>query len=225
MSTLYWSDAIAQDGAWENHLNWWTNAAATMQALNAPWLDGTDTIYLAYNLAYATGETDMVTMDVLSVGLNFGTGATGVCNIADIQNNGTIGGGEFTGNEFNNHGTINAGIFSNPTLNNGGTITGGTYIPAGTVTLGVVVSGSNYNVTVDVPGDPGFAIGGGTYAPVYTMNFAGTPNLSAGNIKSGIDILGVIGTATASAGAGTSEYGSYAGYGVSVGTYGSSASE
>ena len=173
MPTLYWTN-VSTDQAWENPVNWFLDSAASIPALNVPWLDGTDITYLAYDLTLADGEISSPTMDINEAGLNFGTGVTGSCYIAGLGNSGTINGGTFTGDSLGNYGAIN----------------GGTYSPLGTAAL-TQSSGTTFSVSLSVSRDPGFTNGGGTYSPVITTVI---DNLISSNVADGVTILGIDGT-------------------------------
>jgi hypothetical protein len=149
MANLYWKNSGS--GAWEDAGNWWTNAAATAPAANAPWVDGVDSIYLAYNLTLATVSPTPPVIDGLFSFFGYGTGATGVCDISGIScgplptiNGGTwtgsgftsggfgIYGGTFTGSGFTNNTSIYLGTFTGAGFShNGGTIYNGTFTGAG----------------------------------------------------------------------------------------------
>jgi hypothetical protein len=155
MANLYWQDSGSQ--GWSDVLNWWTDADATAQALNAPWVDGVDTTYLAYDLTLATGASNAPTIDVA-----IGTGVTGTCDIDGVTNDGTINDGTFSGDGFTNsfNGTINDGTFSGDGFNNyRGYIYGGTF--TGSVTNDSTIYGGTFS------GD-GFANSGSIYDGTFS---------------------------------------------------------
>ena len=131
MQTLYWKN-ITTANEWENILNWFTDAAATIPALSVPWTQ--DDAYKGYDLTLATGETGAP-----NIGENIGNGfvITGTCDIAGINNNsgGYIIGGTFSGTGFNNSngGYIIGGIFFGTGFTNGdgGYIIGGIFFGTG----------------------------------------------------------------------------------------------
>ncbi len=53
VSTLYFKN-VSGDSAWENPANWFTDAAATTQAISAPWVQ--DDQYRDYNLSLSDEE-------------------------------------------------------------------------------------------------------------------------------------------------------------------------
>jgi hypothetical protein len=104
-----------------------------------------------------------------------------------------ITGGTFSGDVIIENGTISAagtgptiagGTFTGTVtrlFNNGiSAITGGIYSPTATVTL----NASGQVVPTDIPNDPGFAQGGGTFAPI--LNVSGNVYPAASNVKTGI---------------------------------------
>jgi hypothetical protein len=120
MANLYWQDSGSQ--AWEDVLNWWTDDAATTQAANAPWVDGVDSTYLAYDLTLS-----LLSSGAPIIGAAIGNNATGTCDLVAVQNSGTINGGAFSGAYFVNDATINNGTFSGFGFSSAGNIFGGTF--------------------------------------------------------------------------------------------------
>jgi hypothetical protein len=103
--TCYYTNASG-DGQWGTLSNW--NSAADGSGVNptdAPWtvVDGST---IGSDLVDATGGAG-VTIDSLTI-LD---SVTGTCNIAGVDNSGTINGGTFTGSGFNNSGNVNGGTF------------------------------------------------------------------------------------------------------------------
>lgn len=195
MANLYWKDAGS--GAWEDAGNWWTNAAATAPAANAPWVDGVDSTYLAYNLTLATVSPTPPVIDGLFSFFGYGTGATGVCDIDGIScgptptiNGGTwtgsgftsggfgIYGGTFTGSGFTNNTNINLGTFTGAGFShNSGFIYDGTFTGDGftqnTNINGGTFSGTNFTSSNGT-------ISGGTFSGAgFLMNQA-PANLAGG---------------------------------------------
>jgi hypothetical protein len=171
MANLYWQDSGSE--AWEDPLNWWTDAGATIQADNAPWVDGVDATYLDYNLTLALGATNAPT-----IGVSIGTDATGTCNIASTTNNGNIYGGTFTGDGFSNQGNIYGGTFSGSGFNNGagpiygGTFTGDNFINYSGINGGTF-SGSGFNNNGPIYGGTFSGSGVNNNGPIYGGTFGG----------------------------------------------------
>jgi hypothetical protein len=112
---LYWKN-VSCDNAWENVLNWFTDAAATVQATSVPWLQDDD--YKGYNLALSNDAVADGSRPALG-GYNLGPTdtsweITGTFSGDGFNNNyGSIYGGTFSGDGFNNNGSINGGIWAN----------------------------------------------------------------------------------------------------------------
>ena len=164
MANLYWKDSGSQ--LWEDVLNWWTDASATIQADNVPWFGG-DTTYLDYNLTTATTPSSA---PVMNSGGEYGAGATGSCDIYGVVNFfGTVVGGTFTNNFDNvtsNESYISGGTFTG-TVTNNGVINGGTFTGAfsnGWVVLGGTFSSGAITITQN-GGNTLLAIAGG---PTYS---------------------------------------------------------
>ena len=120
--TLYWKN-ISGDRAWENVVNWFVDINATIQALNAPWVDNVDVNYLTYNLTTAAGETSKPIMSVSRTPISFGANATGSADFVGSKPGGppasswfttygTINGGTYTGDYILIRGRVNAGKFT-----------------------------------------------------------------------------------------------------------------
>jgi len=140
MANLYWSGSNSQN--WDDVLNWWTDASATIQADNAPWT-ASDTTYLEYNLTLATSP---VADPIIN---NFGNnyGGSGICDIDNIQNlGGAIISGTFTGDNFlnitPNESYISGGTFSGSGLSNAGVINGGVFTGSGLQNFGAIYAGT-----------------------------------------------------------------------------------
>jgi hypothetical protein len=156
MANLYWQDSGSQ--AWEDVLNWWTDAAATTQAAKAPWLDS-DPAYLAYDLTLATGATNAPIIGGFYSAINIGTGVSGICDIMSVtlDYSSNIYGGTFSGSNFNNlYSLITSGTFSGSGFYNSGDILGGTFTGSGFINNNVIYEGtfsgsgfSNYNAIYD----------------------------------------------------------------------------
>jgi len=117
--TLYWKK-VSVPPIWNSLGNWFTDAAATAQAANVPWVAG-DSSYLAYDLAYATGQSGTVTLtDIVAA-------AAGSCSLT-CTNSSHVRGGIFTGTFTNNLGRTYGGTFTGAFTNNyavyGGLFTG-----------------------------------------------------------------------------------------------------
>jgi len=135
---LYFKN-VSADGAWENHINWFTDIACTTSAgLSAgPWQS--DDATKACNLH--RGTDSIAAEDNIYINSNVGNGfeITGECTIGyigsggatgSLTNNSNIYGGTFSGDNFinNNNGYIYGGAFSGYGFNNNsGTIYGGTF--------------------------------------------------------------------------------------------------
>ena len=194
--TLYFKN-VSTDQAWENILNWFTDAAATTQAANAPWVDTVDSTYLAYDLTSATGETSAPILDVAYAGINIGTGATGTADFAGFTNNyGSIYGGTFSGAGFTNSGYIYGGTFSGDGFTNNSNIYGGTFsgdgftnnssfngnIYGGTFS-GAGFTNSNYsNIYGGTFSGAGFT---NNYGSIYSGTFSGAGFTNSGYIYGG----------------------------------------
>ena len=145
MSNLYWKGSVSQ--AWGNHLNWWLDDAATIPAVNAPWVAG-DAVYGAYDLYRSSGAANWPTIDV-----DIQSFPTGTCYISGIpwsseeslMLTAIIYGGTFAGSGFRNNGTINGGTFTGDEFMNhvspAGTINGGTFTGYGFTQVGVINGG------------------------------------------------------------------------------------
>ena len=140
MANLYWNGSNSQN--WDDVLNWWTDASATIQADNAPWT-ASDTTYLDYNLTLATSP---VADPIIN---NFGNnyGGSGICDIDNIQNlGGNIISGTFTGDDFLNitpaESNISGGTFTGSGLQNAGVINGGVFSGSGLENFGYIYSGT-----------------------------------------------------------------------------------
>ncbi len=111
-TTLYFKN-VSGDNAWENPANWFYDAAATRQAISAPWYQ--DDLYKDFNLALsddaiANGDSPVIGITRF---MGYGFDITGNCNIPNVQNlMGAIAGGTFSGGFTNYYGTIYGGIFS-----------------------------------------------------------------------------------------------------------------
>lgn len=135
MSALYFKAVSSY--AWENVLNWFTDADTTTQADNAPWCNG-DSTYLGYDLTVATGETrhPEIRVDILAE-------ATGTCDISGIYSYRAINGGTFSGSGFTNDGTINGGTFSGSGFcNSMGSIYEGTFTGSGFSNYSTIYGGT-----------------------------------------------------------------------------------
>jgi hypothetical protein len=111
---------------WENPLNWWLDADATIPAGFAPWIDSAPA-YLAYDLTRALGASNSPRINQYPWNsLNIGTGATGTCDINGVYNSGIINGGTFTGN-LSNWNDIYDGTFTGHVYNYSSEIYGGTF--------------------------------------------------------------------------------------------------
>lgn len=179
MSTLYFKAVVDLDEgghyAWEEPLNWFTDAAATTAAANAPWVDGVDSTYLSYDLELSTGETISPLMNFAGGIDGYGLGATGTCSFDVVVFSGTsINGGAFSGGVQNNGATINAGAFSGAFYSNGGYINGGTFSASGSTSESGFIYGGTFS------GD-GFtnlygSVYGGTFSGDGVVNSYGTIN-------------------------------------------------
>ena len=171
MASLYYNGAV--DTAWENPSNWWLDNAATIPALNAPWVNGVDTVYLGYDLTYATGANTPS-----QIGVDIGTGATGTCDINYIQNNAYVYGGTFSGG-FSNNGTIDGGTFSGAGFSNyfGGLIIGGTFSGVGFSNSGGFIIGGTFS-------GAGFS-NSGTISNINGGTFSGVGFTNSGTIYGG----------------------------------------
>ena len=179
MANLYWSGSNSDN--WDDVLNWWTDASATIQADNAPWT-ASDTTYLDYNLTLATSP---VADPIIN---NYGNNyvGNGICDIDNIQNvagfilSGTftgdnftnvtpnesiISGGTFTGSGLQNAGVINGGVFSGSGLENFGAIYAGTFTGTSFVNSNGLIAGGTFSsgaITItQVGSDTLLAITGG----------------------------------------------------------------
>ncbi len=145
MSALYWKN-VSGNQAWENPGNWFTDAEASLPAANVPWLDGTDSTYLDYDLTSATGESSSPIMDLADASLNFGSGVTGSADFIGLTSDAIINGGSFTGNGFTNNNAfgINDGSFTGDGFANAtySCIAGGTFTGAGFINNGEIVGGA-----------------------------------------------------------------------------------
>jgi hypothetical protein len=209
MASLYYNGAV--DTAWENPLNWWLDDAATIPALNAPWVNGVDTAYLGYDLTYATGASNSP-----RIGVAIGTGATGTCDIWGVFNVGTISGGTFTGLVINGgtinngtfgvvqngdgysyefQGTINNGTFTGNGCSNGGysNINGGTFTGSGfynyssSYISGGTFTGSGFTNSGSING--GTFTGSGFYN--YSITFSNIAGLINGGTFTGSGFISV----------------------------------
>jgi hypothetical protein len=143
MANLYWQDSGSQ--AWEDVLNWWTDAAATTQAANAPWVNGVDSTYLAYDLTSASGATNAPIIGGSYSAKNIGTGVSGICDIISIilDFDSNIYGGTFSGDNFtNNYSYITSGTFSGNNFNNSGTVDGGAFSGSGFINNNAINGGT-----------------------------------------------------------------------------------
>lgn len=231
MANLYWKDSGSQ--AWEDVLNWWTDDAATTQAANAPWVNGVDSTYLAYDLTSASGATSAPVIGGSYSAKNIGTGTSGICDIINVvlDYDSNIYGGTFSGsNFFNNYSYITSGTFSGNDFNNSGTINGGTFSGDGLSNTGTINDGTFSN-NVDNFGtinDGTFAglfnnatVHGGTFSGIVYSTYAlidgGTFTNSATNDYSSIS--GGTFTAIVNNNGGTISGGTFTGYGCINGNY------
>ena len=159
MPALYWNGVVVGDvggyADWENPLNWWLDAAATLHAGNYPWNDDAP-FFLNYDLTPCTTVFNPPYLGTISE--NYGSGATGNCSIDGGYYGGyvAVNGGIWSGSNWGSDGTINAGTFSgdnfsNNDNNNSGPINGGTfsgsgfYNNAGTISGGIFSGSGFYN--------------------------------------------------------------------------------
>jgi len=179
MPALYWNGVVVGDvggyADWENPLNWWLDAAATLHAGNYPWNDDAP-FFLNYDLTPCTTVFNPPYLGTISE--NYGSGATGNCSIDGGYYGGyvAVNGGIWSGSNWGSDGTINAGTFSgdnfsNNDNNNSGPINGGTFSGSGFYNngsiLGGAFSGSGfYNSTGTILG--------GTFSGSGFYNNAGT---------------------------------------------------
>lgn len=127
MAILYWKN-VSTAGEWGNVLNWFTDAAATVQASEVPWTQSGP--YDGFDLEYATGEVGSVTNDTF---IGSGFTITGTCRL-NVVNNGYLLAGTYSGNVTNN-GNLSSPIFTGAVTNNGW-INSGTY-------SGTLINGTN----------------------------------------------------------------------------------
>jgi hypothetical protein len=179
MPALYWNGVVGGSvggyADWENPLNWWLDAAATLHAGNYPWNDDAP-FFLNYDLTPCTTVFNPPYLGTISE--NYGSGATGNCSIDGGYYGGyvAVNGGIWSGSNWGSDGTINAGTFSgdnfsNNDNNNSGPINGGTFSGSGFYNngsiLGGAFSGSGfYNSTGTILG--------GTFSGSGFYNNAGT---------------------------------------------------
>lgn len=110
MATLYFK--YGDNGNWENPLNWFTDLAGTIQADNAPWVDGIDSKYLDYDLKLATGSASNPQMDPDGAYISYGANATGVCYMSVGGYSPTVNGGTYIGGISAGEVIINGGVFT-----------------------------------------------------------------------------------------------------------------
>ena len=179
MPALYWNGVVVGDvggyADWENPLNWWLDAAATLHAGNYPWNDDAP-FFLNYDLTPCTTVFNPPYLGTISE--NYGSGATGNCSIDGGYYGGyvAVNGGIWSGSNWGSDGTINAGTFSGDNFSNndnngtgpinGGTFSGSGFYNNGSI-LGGAFSGSGfYNSTGTILG--------GTFSGSGFYNNAGT---------------------------------------------------
>ena len=156
MSTLYWKN-VSTDQAWENVLNWFTDAAATTQASEVPWTQTGP--YNGYNLTLATGETSSPIIDApqanqVSIGHNFSI--TGTCDIVNVYFWGdSVYGGTWSGDHFWNYNNIRGGTFSGAHIYScyvwGGTFSGSYFNNSGSV-YGGTFTGAHFSNDASIYG-------------------------------------------------------------------------
>ena len=179
MPALYWNGVVGGSvggyADWENPLNWWLDAAATLHAGNYPWNDDAP-FFLNYDLTPCTTVFNPPYLGDISE--NYGSGATGNCSIDGGYYGGyvAVNGGIWSGSNWGSDGTINAGTFSGDNFSNndnngtgpinGGTFSGSGFYNNGSI-LGGAFSGSGfYNSTGTILG--------GTFSGSGFYNNAGT---------------------------------------------------
>jgi hypothetical protein len=176
MANLYWNGSNSEE--WADVLNWWTDASATIQADNAPWING-ETNYIDYNLTLATSSFQN---PLINYGISIS--GNGICDLPITNFFGNIVSGTFTGSIINVNASdsyISGGTFTGAITNNG-TITGGTFTGAFSNSW-LVVGGTFSSGAITITQNGGntlLAISGG---PTYSY-----PTPASGGGSSGVNI-------------------------------------
>ena len=192
MPALYWNGVVGGSvggyADWENPLNWWLDAAATLHAGNYPWNDDAP-FFLNYDLTPCTTVFNPPYLGTISE--NYGSGATGNCSIDGGYYGGyvAVNGGIWSGSNWGSDGTINAGTFSGDNFSNndnngtgpinGGTFSGsGFYNNAGTISGGIFIqnaltvttSGGYTYFAVNGAATYGYQTPSGGSAPAFSLS-------------------------------------------------------
>jgi len=200
--TLYWKYVAGSDNDWNNVLNWFTDAAATVQADYVPWITNH---YTGYDLALATGVIGSPTI-MLNSGESIGDGfaITGSCGF-DIKQRGTIYAGTYVGFVYVDFSGViqggsyyrvdvyNCGVFNNGTVGFGGF--GAIYVWDGG-DGGGIVTGGTFNGSFYVGGATNTVSGGLLAGSVNLTNAVVTGVVCTGTISGTGSIDGDVSEAT-----------------------------
>jgi len=185
--TLYYKNGNYLLDAWEDVNNWWQDAAATIPALGAPWIQPCFA-YRNYNLTIATDQppdnyrTVSISPDPWMYGITTVSGY-GTCDIPNILlDQGVIEDGTFTGDSFwNGFGNIRGGTFTGDTFWNdenisGGTFSGSDFVNSGTIDGGLFLNSGFTNFWTNAGYFRLGHISGGTWAGSGFVNDDGSGN-------------------------------------------------
>ena len=190
MPTLYFKDVVYNGGLapWGEVGNWFTNTAATVQAVDIPWVS--DNLYKTYDLALATGVvvTPTAGEDLGSGSFGNGFSITGSCGISFIAG--------FDAGEGQGQLLIYSGTFNQPVTGFTLEIHGGTFQSTVTSSGNTYIYGGTFNGPVN---NAGMQITGGVFNGAFTQvnnlvggTFNGTFTRVSGNVTGGTFNNGII---------------------------------